>query len=139
MIITINQAEIETAIKAHMQNLIQIKEGSNVEIDLKAGRGENGFSATIDITAPGQENVVIKTPPVAAPITRTPRTPAEVRASLAEETQEEGTDAEQGEQTPETGDETQAEETAREEAEAAPAAPAPKKSLFGDLKHPKNG
>lgn len=47
--ITIDQNEIETAIKNHIGTLLTINDGQNVTIDLKAGRGENGFSATIEI------------------------------------------------------------------------------------------
>lgn len=47
--ITIDQTEIETAIKNHIGTLLTINEGQEVAIDLKAGRGENGFSASVKI------------------------------------------------------------------------------------------
>ncbi|QYW01832.1 hypothetical protein PP761_gp63 [Stenotrophomonas phage Paxi] len=49
--ITIDQNEIETAIRNHIGTLLTVKEGQQVNISLKAGRGENGFSATIEIGA----------------------------------------------------------------------------------------
>lgn len=47
--ITIDQNEIETAIRSHIGTLITVAEGQNIGITLKAGRGENGYSATIEI------------------------------------------------------------------------------------------
>lgn len=47
--ITIDQNEIETAIRNHIGTLITVAEGQNISIALKAGRGENGYSATIEI------------------------------------------------------------------------------------------
>lgn len=49
MQITINQSEIEQAIKSHIGNLIVLKPGTEIGIDLRAGRGENGYTAIIDV------------------------------------------------------------------------------------------
>lgn len=49
MQITIDQDEIELAIQNHVQSMLTIKEGQNMSISLKAGRGDNGFTATINI------------------------------------------------------------------------------------------
>lgn len=49
MQITLNQSEIETAIRRYVNEQVNIREGHEIVIDLKAGRGENGFTATIDI------------------------------------------------------------------------------------------
>ena len=49
MQITLNQTEIETALRRYVNDQVNIREGHEIVIDLKAGRGENGFSATIDI------------------------------------------------------------------------------------------
>lgn len=49
MQITLNQTEIETALRRYVNEQVNIREGHEIIIDLKAGRGENGFSATIDI------------------------------------------------------------------------------------------
>lgn len=50
MQITINQTEIEAAIKAHILSQINIKEGHDISITLKATRGDDGTTAIIDIT-----------------------------------------------------------------------------------------
>ena len=49
MKITINQAEIEEAITKHILSQITVKEGMNINIDLRATRGAEGFQADIDI------------------------------------------------------------------------------------------
>lgn len=54
--ITIDQEEIETAIKNHVRSKVSIAEGQDVAIEMKAGRGDNGFSATIEIGATLQTN-----------------------------------------------------------------------------------
>ncbi len=51
MKITINQAEIEAAITAYIMSQVSIKEGQKINIELKATRGAEGYSAEIDITA----------------------------------------------------------------------------------------
>lgn len=50
MQITITQTEIETAIRNHVLALIAVRENMRVDIDLKATRGTEGFTAVIDIT-----------------------------------------------------------------------------------------
>ncbi len=49
MQITLNQDEIETAIKDYVSNQIVIAEDMEIAIDMKAGRGDNGYTATLDI------------------------------------------------------------------------------------------
>lgn len=50
MQITITQTEIERAILEYMSRRINIVDGTHVEIEMKATRGAEGFSAVIDIT-----------------------------------------------------------------------------------------
>lgn len=50
MLITIVQAEIETAIREYIDRQINLRPGMNVAIDLQATRGAEGFRAIIDIT-----------------------------------------------------------------------------------------
>lgn len=45
----VNQDEIEQAIIAHVKSCINVADGTTIAVDLKAGRGDNGFSATLDI------------------------------------------------------------------------------------------
>jgi hypothetical protein len=49
MQITLNQDEIEEAIEAFVRNQITISPNQEISIDLRAGRGDNGFSATLEI------------------------------------------------------------------------------------------
>lgn len=49
MQITLNQDEIIAALTAYVGKIINIAPGNEISIDLKAGRGENGYSATVDI------------------------------------------------------------------------------------------
>lgn len=49
MNITLNQEEIEQAIEGFVRNQISINPNQNISIELRAGRGENGYSATLDI------------------------------------------------------------------------------------------
>lgn len=49
MQITLNQDEIIDAVKAYVRSQINIAPNQDIMIDLRAGRGENGFTATLDI------------------------------------------------------------------------------------------
>lgn len=49
MQITMNQEEIVEAVKAYVYRQIRVNEDQDITIDFKAGRGENGISATLDI------------------------------------------------------------------------------------------
>ena len=50
MQLTLNQNEIEQAIKNYVGNLGVALSGKDVDITLVAGRGEKGITATLDIT-----------------------------------------------------------------------------------------
>lgn len=50
MKLTLDQNEIEQAIIAYARNCITLAEGTSISVDMTAGRGPNGFSATLDIT-----------------------------------------------------------------------------------------
>lgn len=67
MQITLNHEELLQAIESHARKLINIAPGNTLQIELKAGRGENGYSATLDIV----------------PITSVPSQPAQVIAEPA--------------------------------------------------------
>jgi hypothetical protein len=60
MQVILSQDEIISALEQYVRNQISIKDGQTILIDLKAGRGENGFTANLDI----QQNM--KTPAVKA-------------------------------------------------------------------------
>ena len=50
MIITLNQSEIEAALTAHINNLMNLKDGVAIKYEFKATRGDEGFTAVLDIT-----------------------------------------------------------------------------------------
>jgi hypothetical protein len=90
MQITLNQDEIELAITAYVRSQISIQDTQEISIDLRAGRGETGFSATLDIRQAVAAATPAKKPvyraPAAAAVTTTPfRKPAPVEEeALAE-------------------------------------------------------
>lgn len=49
MQIILSQDEIVSAIETYVRGQITITDNQEIAIELKAGRGENGFSATLDI------------------------------------------------------------------------------------------
>jgi len=51
MQITLNQAEIMSALDAFVRKQITISDDQKIDIDMKAGRGENGYSAELSISA----------------------------------------------------------------------------------------
>lgn len=51
MQITLNQAEILSALDSYVRDRITIAPNQKIEIDMKAGRSENGFTATLEIVA----------------------------------------------------------------------------------------
>lgn len=105
MQIIMNQAEIEQAITAYVTSQITIEEGQEINIELKAGRGANGYEATLSIGtfAPTQEEAPepikpkqAKPKPVTA-LTKKPEPtsdpePEEVEEAVEEEAVEETPD-----------------------------------------------
>ena len=133
------QSELEQAIKNYVNDLMNVKEGTELAIDLKAGRGLDGFTATVDIiksgTAMPAKTVVpaaVPIPaPVAAPVKVTPRPVAKeepVAAVVVEEVIVVQPVADKSEQ-------QEAAIEAKEEA-APEAAPSVRRPLFGSLKKP---
>lgn len=137
--ITIDQTEIETAIKNHIGTLLTINDGQEVTIDLKAGRGENGFSASVKIgavsptVAPSTDTGSEK-PVVTGPFKRQ----AKPQAAVAETAQTTAQAAPEGDSTTATAETTSdageqqagAQDAQQGEGEAAPAA---KGGLFAHL------
>jgi type IV secretory pathway VirB10-like protein len=81
MQIIIVEAEIKQAIKDLILNQMSIKEGMDVEIDLKATRGEAGFMATIDIV-PAKAAAPVKAEAPAAPVAKPVTKTVEVKKEL---------------------------------------------------------
>lgn len=83
MQITLNEAEIVDAIQDYVRKQINISDGRDIEVDLKAGRGDNGFSATLDIVKRSADAA-----PTLAAVESKPKT-KDVTAKLVEETADE--------------------------------------------------
>lgn len=126
MQITLIQAEIETAIKQYVEDLINIKDNMEIAIDLKAGRGVDGFTAAIDIVKKGSAaaKTVIPEPQPRRGI---------LRAVVEPEEKEEETEAVSAE---EEAKETATEPEQKENLEAVEAkeeSNVPRKSIFANL------
>ena len=126
MQITLIQAEIETAIKQYVEDLINIKDNMEIAIDLKAGRGVDGFTAAIDIVKKGSAaaKTVIPEPQPRRGILRAVVEPEEKEeemeaVSVEEEAKETATEPEQKENL--------------EAVEAKEESTAPRKSIFANL------
>lgn len=162
MIITLNQSEIEAALTAHINNLMNLKDGVAIKYEFKATRGDEGFTAVLDITdgkaapAPAPVKVVAAHPAAtakaAAPAPKaevkeetkppfTPDTPKgnEETSSKHEEVKQEAAQSSDSQaastEAAETGTAQAATAEAAPETAAAPAAAKP--SLFANLKSPK--
>ena len=131
------QSELEQAIKNYVNDLMNVKDGTELSIDLRAGRGLDGFTATVDIIKSGMANpaktvvpaAVTPAPvPVAAPVKVTPR-PVAKEEPVAEEKPAEDTSV---------ANKSEQQEAASEAKEEAPAeAPSTvRRPLFGSVKKP---
>lgn len=118
MQITLTQAEIEQAISNFVTEQVNIREGHTLDIELKAGRGPEGYTATIDIVAPADTVV-----------SRRPAVKAETVVKAAPEQEDVATPSEPEPETPaeEVVQEEESEETTVEV-----------KSLFKNLNRPRN-
>lgn len=67
MQITLNQEEIIDAVKAYVRSQINIAPNQDIVIDLRAGRGENGFTATLDIVPQKKSQLTTRDPGLSAP------------------------------------------------------------------------
>ena len=137
--ITLVESEIKQALKNYINEQVNVKEGMDIEIDLKATRGDQGTTAIIDI---------VKTAAPAVPSTPTKRAaPAKVEPKV-EQPKEEPKPADppfEPDPKPETGNQEAASvqessgstagATAEpQNAETASAEAAPRRpSLFGNL------
>lgn len=81
MQITLNQDEILAALDDYVRTCISIPTGNTITIDLKAGRGDNGFSATLDIVP--SNTMVPKPKPVTRAVSEAPAPVEEAPASVA--------------------------------------------------------
>ena len=142
MQLVLPQSELEQAIKNYVNDLMNIKEGAELHIDLKAGRGVDGFTATIDIIKAGSivpaKTVVPAVMPAAAAVLK-----VTARAVVQEEIIPKAEPVKEQEvipvevtveaksEQPEAATQGQAEEAAPAEATTSVRRP-----LFGNLKKP---
>ena len=127
------QSELETAITEYVHGIMNIKDGNTMTIDLKAGRGLDGFTATVDIVKSGTPVPAKTVVPAATPVTASivtpmkviPRPPAEEVIVVTPEDTSVANKSEQQEAAVETKEEAPAE---------APSTV--RRPLFGSLKKP---
>lgn len=138
MQIILVQAEVEQAIKDYIANRVTLAEGSDIVIDLKAGRGPEGFTANIDIVSSvGKSDTPtgpIKRASVPKAVEATEKAAEPVTAAVvADEAPNVAQEDSSGEEV--TSDtKADAEPASDDETQATPA-----KSLFANLKKPQNG
>ena len=142
MQITLIQSEIEQALKNYINDIMSVKDGMEIEIQLKATRGEEGTTAIIDIVPQKPKaarggrtsgEIPAKAEPVKAAADPVKAEPAQAVAETVAEAE-----ADDAEQVAEQAQEPEAQEPAPVEAEQAPAEEAPRKSLFAGLSKPQN-
>lgn len=159
MQVIMKQSELEVALKAYIAHVVNIEEGSVVSIDLKATRGDDGWQAVIEITAPGDEPAAKAAPVKVAVVAPKPVTPAPVAtpkaaptpvvrraattvAPVEVEVPEEAQEEEEAAAIPEEEEEAAPVDPPAEEAEPEAETPVPVKkrsSLFGqNMTRPKN-
>lgn len=154
MQITLIQSEIEQALKNYINDIMSVKEGMEIEIQLKATRGEEGTTAIIDIvplkTKPARPRATGEASgksdaPRAASTAKSDPAPAQVQVEPAPQAQNESlaeAQADDAEQVADaTGDSDTAAEVVAEEAGQLPESPAGepgRQSLFAGLNRPKN-
>ncbi len=137
------QSELETAITEYVHGIMNIKDGNTMTIDLKAGRGLDGFTATVDIVKSGTPVPAKTVVPAATPVTASIVTPMKVipRPPAKEEPVAVVVVEEVIVATPEdtsVANKSEQQEAAVETKEEAPAeAPSTvRRPLFGSLKKP---
>lgn len=140
MQITLIQSEIEQALKNYINDIMSVKDGMEIEIQLKATRGEEGTTAIIDIVPQKPKairgsrtsgEIAAKPEPVKA--AATPAKAEPVQAAVEAELEPVAESAAEAE----ADDAEQVAEQAEAET-AAPADDAPRKSLFAGLSKPQN-
>ena len=147
MQITLIESEIKQALLNYIHSQINIKDGMQVTIDLKATRGDQGTTAIIDIVAAETVAAVVVEPVVEEVVEQPKPTTRRTRSTPVEAVKEtpvvEATAVEEAEEAEPTVEETLPEAAAVEEVveteEAAPAAETKPQSLFANLRRPQNG
>ena len=133
MQIILPQSELEAAIAEYVHGIMNIKEGNTMTIDLRAGRGLDGFTATVDIVKSGTA-IPAKTVVPAAVIPTPVPVEAPIKAASQPVTKEEPVTKEDAP----VATKSEQQEAVSEAKEEAPAeAPSSvRRPLFGTLKKP---
>ena len=138
MQIIIAQYEIEEAIKNYVCARIAVSGNTEITVDLTAGRGADGFKATIELTDKAVKPTTVIKPPIRPATVDVPAKAAEVM--IEAEAVAGGVDVVAEEVAalaePVTASAPEAEAQDPQTPAAAPAAPV---SLFKGLPRPKNG
>lgn len=134
MKIILTQLEIEEAIRAHVNNVITVAEGTNVTIELASPRGSQEIQATVNLVSQAEQAAAYNSqaPVVEVPRPSTTRTTGDTQATSK-------TAAEAPAAEPEvSSSQAEVESNVGTEGAGQEAAPTPAKSLFGNLGRPKN-
>ena len=104
MKLTLNQEEIEVALKQYVGNNVSFKAGSDIKIEFTAGRGEKGLTAEIDIPYLGVTSIPAAAVQPAAVVTKR----STVATTAEDQTAADPAPAEQAaEETPDVSAETE--------------------------------
>jgi hypothetical protein len=133
---TLKQNEIETAIKQHVSKLFKdgFMDSCVVSVDLRAGRGVDGFTASVDISeagTPTPPKTIVPKPSVSRsvePVTEEAAVSQDEPVVHVNTVSEQDTPVDNKSEQPEAATETQEETT--------PAATTGRRSIFGKLKEP---
>lgn len=144
MQIILVQAEVEQAIKDYIANRVTLAKGTEIAIDLKAGRGPEGFTASIDIVPADAKSATTAAAPVKRTVTKAQETTVVATESTdAAQASDEGSDASQEAASPQETVSSESTDGANAESGTAETASgetnAPARSLFAGLKKPVNG
>lgn len=66
------QQELEQAVRSYVTGMISLQAGTNITIDFKAGRGDNGFTAEVDISYLDVKSLPTTQIRAAAPVDKAP-------------------------------------------------------------------
>lgn len=141
MQIILVQSEIEQALKDYVNSQVNVKDGQEISIELKATRGTDGATAIIDILPSKQVAAKVATsvatPRTAVAISTTKAVPEAKDEPVAKTTATESNTSTAGEAPAFKPDEGAAEAAAPATTEEAAGEPV-RKSLFSDLSRPTN-
>ena len=87
MKIELDENEIKSALESYVLGKINVGAGNTIEVDFKAGRGDNGPTATLNIVPATADEAPVKAVPTPAPA----MTESEVTSETSEEEEEEET------------------------------------------------